>query len=42
MARITRISVRKRKPDYLTGILVMIMIGFIVAAGFGFTPSWVQ
>jgi len=42
MARITRITVRKRKPDYLTGIAIIIMIGFIIAAGFGFTPSWVQ
>ena len=42
MARLTRVTVRKRGPDFGTGIAILVIIGFIVASLFGHTPSWVQ
>ncbi|MEL6375890.1 MAG: hypothetical protein AAFQ04_01680 [Pseudomonadota bacterium] len=42
MARTTLVSIRKRKPDYGSWVAVMVMLAFIVAAAFGFVPSWVQ
>lgn len=42
MARFAKITVRKRGPDYGTGIAIVIMLGFIVAALFGHVPAWLQ
>ncbi|MEQ6249898.1 hypothetical protein ABMC89_13470 [Sulfitobacter sp. HNIBRBA3233] len=42
MADITRVRFRKRGPDFGTGIAVLIILGFVVAAFFGSVPSWVQ
>lgn len=42
MPRITHIKVRKRRPDWGTGLAILVMLGFIVAAFLGHTPSWLQ
>lgn len=42
MARKTKITVRKRGPDYGTAIAIVVIAGFVVAAAFGHTPNWVK
>ncbi|WP_300037205.1 hypothetical protein [uncultured Roseobacter sp.] len=42
MARLTHVTVRKLGPDFGTGIAILIIFGFVVAAFFGHTPSFVQ